>query len=95
MNMIKFASFISYLTALMNSGERGKLAEHEIESVKTHLDSLIERQNVNLTSLFDALACSRKIEAIKEYRTLTGEGLLESKNAIERIYRNPVPQSQS
>lgn len=85
MDMIKFASFISYLTAMMNSGDRGKLANHEIENVKNHIDGLVNPIKVNLYPLFDAIVAGKKIDAIKAYRELTGEGLLESKNAIERL----------
>lgn len=91
MNMIKFASFISYLSCRFAQSVDISACENIFE----HVRQINEPDRINLTPLFDALACSRKIEAIKEYRTLTGEGLLESKNAIERIYRNPVPQAQS
>jgi ribosomal protein L7/L12 len=37
-------------------------------------------------ALIDALAHKRKIDAIKAYRTLTGEGLKESKDQVERIF---------
>jgi ribosomal protein L7/L12 len=36
-------------------------------------------------ALIDALAGKQKINAIKAYRALTGEGLKESKDQIERI----------
>jgi ribosomal protein L7/L12 len=38
-----------------------------------------------MQALIDALAHKRKIDAIKAYRALTGEGLKESKDQVERI----------
>jgi ribosomal protein L7/L12 len=37
--------------------------------------------------LIDALAGGRKIEAIKAFRALTGYGLKESKDQVERVIR--------
>lgn len=39
------------------------------------------------SSVLDLIAAGRKIEAIKEVRTLTGLGLREAKEAVERIER--------
>lgn len=45
-------------------------------------------RSVNVADVYNLMACmagDKKIEAIKAYRTLTGQGLLESKNAIEGV----------
>ena len=39
------------------------------------------------TSILDLIAAGRKIEAIKEVRALTGWGLREAKDAVEKIER--------
>jgi Ribosomal protein L7/L12 C-terminal domain len=36
-----------------------------------------------MLAMFEYMATGRKIEAIKEYRTLTGVGLKEAKDAVE------------
>ena len=51
----------------------------------------------DVVSLVRAMGNGRKIDAIKHYRTLTGEGLKESKDAVEFVmnrfyqdhYNNP------
>ena len=45
-------------------------------------NALDEKQ---LAAISDAIIAGRKIEAIKEYRELTGTGLKEAKEAIESI----------
>jgi hypothetical protein len=46
--------------------------------------------------LFAAMADGRKIEAIKAFRSLTGNGLKESKDAIESVMHNaPKPVHDS
>ena len=46
--------------------------------------------NKLVKGLFDAMANGRKIEAIKAYRALTGEGLKPSKDAVETVMVAPV-----
>lgn len=45
----------------------------------------VEPPKADLVPLFSAMIESKKIEAIKEYRTLTGCSLIDSKNEVERI----------
>lgn len=87
MNMFKFAEFISYLTVI--SGHRIDL--QFIEGIELRIKELVAPMavpKVNLQPMFEAMRNSRKIDAIKAYRDLTGEGLKESKDAIESIMRN-------
>lgn len=44
-----------------------------------------------LNDMFDAMATYRKVSAIKAYRELTGVGLKESKDAIEKVMNNFRP----
>jgi ribosomal protein L7/L12 len=41
----------------------------------------------SVRALLTAIAEGRKIEAIKEFRTLTGDGLKESLAAVDAVYR--------
>lgn len=60
--------------------ENGRKWDDEIDLVNRYIDpkKLIEWRPVD-----DALNIKGKIEAIKEYRSLTKEGLKESKEAVE------------
>lgn len=84
MNVVKFAELCSYVTSLRNQGD--DLSTYQIECLeKLVIDLNGTAPKVNLYPMFDAIVAGKKIEAIKAYRELTGEGLLESKNAIERL----------
>lgn len=39
----------------------------------------------DLTTIFDLLKCGKHIEAIKEYRDMTGKSLRESRDAVKCI----------
>lgn len=83
MNMIKFAAFISWLTNLTGN----RFLDCSCQDIETQIKNLIEHEQlkVNLVPMFDAMLTNRKIDAFKEYRTLTGFGLKESKDEIERL----------
>ena len=86
MNIIKFANLISSISTMFDT----VMNEQMIVEVVGKIENIIECERTappkcNLYPLFDALAAGKKIDAIKAYRELTGEGLLESKNAIERL----------
>lgn len=50
---------------------------------------------INLVPLFDAMIEGKKIDAIREHRSLTGMGLKESKDEVERLMGMfAVPQSK-
>lgn len=44
-----------------------------------------DRVQRDVVGLLEAMASGKKIEAIKNYRSLTGYGLKESKDAVERV----------
>lgn len=77
-NTVKVAALISFITHV--SGQA--LDDHSI-SVILKMVSELKADYVPLNRLLAAIQGERKIEAIKEYRTLTGSALLEAKNAIE------------
>lgn len=81
MDKIVFARLIAYLSALTHHS----YDEFEIRQI----DDLVSRAPApsvgNVRNLLYAMSNDRKIEAIKEFRTLTGDGLKESKEAVERV----------
>lgn len=99
MNMIKFAKFISYLTATL---AEGSIETCQIEEIAGHVEELIAPQTAplappkaDLRPLFEAMNTGRKIDAIKEYRMITGEGMKESKGAVEWIMNKFQPQTEA
>lgn len=81
MDKIKFAELVSYVSTITGS----HLDLYIIDRLNT-LTASVGNNTVNLVPLFDALASGRKIDAIKEHRRLTGFGLKESKDEVERVY---------
>jgi ribosomal protein L7/L12 len=88
MDRLKFAALISYITALRNDG--GTLQDYEIERIdnmtKLPVGEPVRVPCVEVDNLLRAIKDNKKIEAIKAYRTLTGAGLKESKDAVEGNY---------
>ena len=85
-----FAGLVSYVTSLCNR----ELNFHEINHLSSHVEQMHEpvSTKADLIPLFNAICSDKKIEAIKEYRTLTGFGLKESKDEVERLM-NKIPHS--
>lgn len=87
MNTNKFAAFISYLTTM--SGNH--FDEYKVETVAGYVNQLMADKQHADCSTVDALLAAmgkegQKIEAIKTYRFLTGAGLKESKDAVEKYW---------
>lgn len=58
-----------------------------IELMLQRLSTIEPPKQIELKKLFDALCADKKIEAIKEHRMISGLGLKESKDEIERLYQ--------
>lgn len=85
MDRVSFAKLVGFLAS-----KTGYLFdEHDIR----HLDNLcsVTQQGdaKSVTTMLIAMAQHRKIEAIKECRTLTGLGLKEAKDLIESAMHEP------
>lgn len=94
MDTLKFAELISYITMLCDGNHAGGLAEYHIKNIHTYITPAIPTAgSINLQPLFAAMESNRKIEAIKAYRTLTGEGLKESKDAVETVMSKFAPEA--
>ena len=93
LNNIKFARLISYIS----SWSKSDLSLHQIECIEECVKDIINpptdttmttaQVRNEVDTMFSAYAKGQKIEAIKAYRTLTGYGLKESKDAIEQLIR--------
>ena len=83
----KFASLISFLSSV--TGREFSTSEIDViyEQVFNFKNEEVKSNFVDLSSLFSAMSEGRKIEAIKEYRTLTGAFLKESKDAVESVMK--------
>ncbi|MFC0545536.1 ribosomal protein L7/L12 [Kutzneria chonburiensis] len=79
------------LAALMSRGGSTKQLERRLDRLEGKLDLLMQHQGVQLPGpdfdqdVVNLARSGRKIEAIKRYRELTGAGLKEAKDAVERI----------
>jgi ribosomal protein L7/L12 len=88
MDRIGFARLLVFLNGLT----RHNFDRHEIGEI----DGLIAEglkpatapNAADVRLLLESMATDRKIEAIKAFRTLTGDGLKESKDAVERVMGN-------
>lgn len=90
MNKIQFAKLISYLTALMQKNDREMLTYEEIERIEQFIitrNSSLQLINPEiLHQLMEAMQDGQKIEATYAYRSLTGYGIKESKDIIEKYW---------
>jgi ribosomal protein L7/L12 len=87
MDPVKFACLISYLAGVT----RHQLSQDEISNIyNLGCDMQLRSQhqcNVNeLYVMMAAMKDGRKIDAIKSHRVLTGFGLKESKDAVEKYW---------
>jgi ribosomal protein L7/L12 len=82
---------LALLGALMSRGGSTKQLERRLERVERKLDLLMQHQGVQQPEpefdqdVVNLARSGRKIEAIKRYRELTGAGLKDAKDAVERI----------
>ena len=91
MNHVKFASLINFITFVAIKGN-GVMQDSDIEEIEKLVRDLIPVQStgsvnidpVLLEDMFQSMAMNRKIDAIKACRAMTGLGLKEAKDFIER-----------
>src|SRR5579859_3593453 len=89
LDKIKFATLISYLTRHCEANLRSDdLAEiDDIIDVDVVTQKVVSCNPDRLNDLLELMKNGqKKIEAIKVYRDLTGEGLKESKDVIEAYW---------
>lgn len=87
MDKFVFAELISYITTLKGGGSHiGEYNCREIEALISRCAFQKDAENVN-NLLLQMQQGASKIEAIKAYRSLTNQGLKESKDAVERYWQ--------
>lgn len=93
LDKIRFATLIGYLSRI--SGQT--FAVDEIVEIDGIIDMPIpEAPMMNAETLHVLMALmqegTRKIEAIKQHRMMTGYGLKESKDAVEKYWPDQMPK---
>lgn len=87
MNTVKFAMFINYLTKI----GMGEINSYEMQAIHDQAQNFNDPTKASITDvdeLLRTIKLNEFIPAIKAYRTLTGAGLKEAKEAIERYRVN-------
>lgn len=96
LDKIKFAKVVSWISRITNGLE---FAEEDLRELDDIIDINVEpviipSEYINhhaVDTMLEAIANDRKILAIIAYRSMTGEGLKDSKDAIERYWlRQPA-----
>lgn len=85
MDKIKFATLIAYIQKLIKLDMQ--LSYYEIKEIDKMINEgpqagLISSEKLDF--LMGSIRNTNKIEAIKAYRAMTGQGLKESKDAVEK-----------
>ena len=87
MDKIQFAKLVAFIAQCCHNHE---LNEYDIERLAALTDAPAVPKHqcsaADLNALLYAMHAGQRIEAIKQYRSLTNEGLLESKDAVERYW---------
>jgi ribosomal protein L7/L12 len=85
------AALVILVVGLMSSILERKLGriERRLKRMELRVDAVIENLGIavaeaDLQQVDQLLAQGKKIQAIKEYRDITGVGLAEAKEAVER-----------
>lgn len=90
MDKIKFANLIAFVQTLKDASH-SRLEYDEINELNrlTLADESAKSNPDLVDDLVAAMKDSKFVEAIKAYRAITGEGLKESKEAIEKYNKMP------
>lgn len=91
MNKLKFAQLVAYIMFLKNDCPHETLDGHQIEHIErltTVAPESVAKCDAQALDQLMALMAegTRKIEAIKLHRQLTGLGLKESKDVVEKYW---------
>ena len=91
MDKIQFAKLVAFVAQCCHNDE---LNEYDIERLAALTDApAVPKQPCDaatLNALLYAMHAGKKITAIQQYRSLPNEGLLESKDAVERYWSHRV-----
>jgi ribosomal protein L7/L12 len=84
---IKFAKLISLITVVSNT----RLSEEAIEQIDQIVseESAFRADPQSINELLRQMKLGNKIDAIRQYRALTGAALKDSKDAVEAFWSYP------
>jgi ribosomal protein L7/L12 len=99
LDKIKFALLIAYISNIVS---RQSIDSTDISKLDDLIDIEVPAQVANIVKCSDVdqlMALmnegTRKIEAIKAYRTLTGVSLKESKDTVEKYWQQKYEKSEA
>lgn len=84
---------LAIATVASNTDRRSKALDRRLQRLERKLDLLLaeagvqEPEDPRLAEIDELLAQDKKIQAIKVHRQVTGSGLVEAKEAVERRMR--------
>ncbi|MDO0913329.1 ribosomal protein L7/L12 [Streptomyces sp. DT2A-34] len=83
-----FAGIITIQSRISRTDQRVARVERKLDLVLDHLG--LQEDEPRMDEVLVLLRNGKKIEAIKVYREITGEGLKEAKEAVERLAERMV-----
>jgi ribosomal protein L7/L12 len=78
-----FAGLITIQSRISRTDHRVARVERKLDLILDHLG--LQADEPRMDEVLVLLRNGKKIEAIKVYREITGEGLKEAKDAVERL----------
>ena len=96
LDKIKFASLMGFISCRYGL----TITQDDMREIDELIDVEVEQQvvypaNHNIEMLMSLMAAgTQKIEAIKTHRAITGYGLKESKDAVERYWKSPLSKEE-
>lgn len=90
MDIVDFFLFLTLILGLISIERRIARADQRVRQVERKLDLMLDQfglreEDTRMDKVAALVRDGKKIEAIKLYRDITGEGLKESKDAVERM----------
>lgn len=91
--LVMFIVVMLVLNWISASGHR-RSQQHALDKLNTKIDLVMTQLGVvvpepeGIADVDALIRADRKIEAVKRYRELTGDGLLEAKTAVDRREQN-------
>lgn len=93
LDKIRFARLICYIQGYL-SDNKSTLSDYDLEDIDNACQFELPQSDVihpevsDVNRLMELMAAgTQKVEAIKSYRILTGLGLKESKDAVEKYWK--------
>ena len=94
LDKIKFAKVVSWISRMTNGLEFSEEDLRELDDIVQFDTPPVPAMNATDLHVLMALMQegTRKIEAIKQHRMMTGYGLKESKDAVEKYWPDSTPK---